>query len=86
MAGNLLRVGQDDLIVRALEVREALGARDLAILEAQAGEAVAAHGGLAAAVRGHEGEPAHGQPRGGGACGHATNGAAYAGHCAWPGG
>ena len=45
-------------------MREALGARDLAVLEAQAGEAEAAHGGVGAAAGGHEREPPDGVPGG----------------------
>src|SRR4051812_13492052 len=84
MAGNLLPVSQDDLIVSALEVREALGPRDLAIFEPQAGEAVAAHRGVAAAGGGDEGEPSHGPARRGGGRGHAVNCAGPAGGSPWP--
>ena len=49
MSGNVLALALKTLlIVRALEVREALGASDLTVLEAQAGEAVAADGGVGA--------------------------------------
>src|ERR1700754_3734301 len=59
MRRTLVRRAQAVLIVRALQVREALGARDLAVLEREAGEPVAAHGGVGAAVRRHEGETSH---------------------------
>ena len=65
MTATLDRFTQDVLIVRALEVREALGASDLAVLEAQAGEAVAADGGVRAAGGRHESETADRQPGGG---------------------
>ena len=62
--GNVRRLAQDDLIVRALQVREALGAGDLAVLEAQAGEPVAAHRGVGAAGGRDQGEAADGKPGG----------------------
>ena len=69
------------LIVRALEVREALGTGDLAVLEAQPGDTVAADGGVGAAVGGRdERETADG--RGSAGRGHADNGAPRAGDSA----
>jgi hypothetical protein len=50
------------LIVHALKVSEALGARDLAIFKAQPGDAVPADGGVGAAVGRHKGEAADRQP------------------------
>ena len=65
MTATVHRFAQVELIVRALEVREALGASDLAVLEAQAGEPVAAHGGVRAAGGRDESEAADRQPGGG---------------------
>src|SRR4051794_41849012 len=45
-------------IVHALQMREALGARDLAVLEPQAGEAETAHGRVGGAGGGHGHGPA----------------------------
>ena len=58
MQANVLRPAQLALIVGALEMREALGAGDLAVLEPQARDPVAADGGVGAAVRRHEREAA----------------------------
>src|SRR3954447_25019129 len=84
MAGNLLPVSQDDLIVSALEVRETLGPGHLAILEAQAGEPVATHRRVVAAGGGNEGEPAHGQAGRDAGCGHGIHSAPWTGGSPWP--
>src|SRR3954452_20658455 len=88
MRANVLRAGQGDLIVGALEVREALGASDLAILEAQAREPVAPHCSIAAAGRRDQGEAAHRKPGGSDGASrdavHDTNSAVPSGLRTWP--
>src|SRR3954447_16988885 len=79
MSGNVPRATQDALIVCALEMREALGASDLAVLEPQAGDPVAADGGVGAADGRDQGEASHRQSGGGersGGGGHADHSAA----------
>src|SRR4051794_9474013 len=87
MPGSVSRRAEGPLIVEALEVREALGARDLAVLEAQAGQTEAAHGRVRAPVGGDQREPADRRP---GRCGssggrHALHGGAGPAVAAWPG-
>ena len=70
---------------------EALGPRDLAILEAQAGEAEAADALLGAAIGGDEGEAADGGTFGGGTAGcgggrHGLHGEPPSMSRRWPGG
>src|SRR4051794_10152421 len=76
------------LIVRAPEMREALGARHLPILEAQAGEAEAAHGGVIPAVRGHKDQAAGrgaDAPAPSSAGSHVPNRGGLAAEVDWPG-
>src|SRR3954454_13613157 len=73
-------------IVHALQMRKALGARDLAVLEPQAGEAEAAHGRVGAAAGGHEHEPADRSVARGGKSSHGKHGRRNPAVCGWPGG
>src|SRR4051794_32800753 len=84
MAGNVQPTREDDLIVSALEMREPLGPRDLAILEPQAGEAVAADRRVAATGRRDERQAADGDRFGSG--GHGRHGAELVRWVTWPGG
>src|SRR3954447_21237604 len=73
-------------IVHALQMREALGTRYLAVLEAQAGEAEAADGRVGAAAGGHEHEPADRSIARGGKSSHGNHGPGKPAVCGWPGG
>src|SRR3954468_7174413 len=75
MPGRLSRRVEGSLIVEALQVGEALGARHLAVLEAQAGEAEPAGGRVGAPVGGDQREPADRRP---GRCG--SSGGRHASH------
>jgi hypothetical protein len=73
-------------IMHALQMSKPLRASYFAVLEAQAGEAEAAHGSVGAAAGGHEHKPADGGGARSGKSHHAWNGRRYPALCGWPGG